>query len=405
MIFCTSVLTSKRRLDITMNSNLTLMITILLIIYGVASYYVAWRGWQGLKLAPYPMRGLCYKVLFTLFTFAYPIARLGEGRFPSVWVDNLTYFGSLWLGMLYYLCLFTLFIDLLRFMNRKTAFLPKKLTQHSFMITMAIFSTTLILIAYGTWNARHPLTQNYEITIPKTAGSMETLQVVMVSDIHLGNIINNKRLTRLVNRINQLEPDIVLLAGDVIDNQVDVLIKENMTDNFARLKPKFGTYAILGNHEYFDQKVETAIESLEKGNVHVLRDQSTLIADTLYLVGRDDLSKKRYTGMDRQELGTIMKDIDRTAPIILLDHQPHNLQDGVDQGVDLQLSGHTHLGQLFPNSLITKKIYELDWGYLRKETMQVIVSCGFGTWGPPVRVGSHPEIVNITIHFEKPEKQ
>ena len=146
-----------------------------------------------------------------------------------------------------------------------------------------------------------------------------------------------------------------------------------------------------------------AITYLEQGNVHVLRDNGLLIADSFYLVGRDDVSKERYTGMSRQDLATFMTGIDRNLPIILLDHQPHNLQDGVTQGADLQLSGHTHLGQLFPNNLLMKYLYELDWGYLRKENLQIIVSCGIGTWGPPIRIGNHPEIVNITIHFEKSE--
>ncbi|WP_378956565.1 metallophosphoesterase [Pelosinus sp. sgz500959] len=388
-----------------MNSNLVLMITIFLAIYSTANYYVGWRGWQGLNLSTAPVRGLCYKIVVCLLAAAYPLARLGESYLPSMWIDNLTFLGALWVGTLYYLCLFTLLIDLLRFINRRKIFLPEKLTKHPFIITTTIFCTTLLLISYGTWNARHPLTQNYEITIPKPAGSLETLQVVMVSDIHLGNIITNKRLTKLINRINQLEPDLVLFTGDIIDSNVDVLQNQNMIDNFARLKPKFGTYGILGNHEYFDKKTDLAIQYLEQGHVHMLRDQSTRVADAFYLVGRDDLSKKRYTGIEREELSTVMTGTDHALPIILLDHQPHNLQDGIEQGVDLQLSGHTHLGQLFPNNLLTKKIYELDWGYLRKEGMQIIVSCGVGTWGPPIRIGNHPEIVNITIHFQKPEHQ
>lgn len=386
-----------------MNINLFLTIIIILTIYTAANYYVGSRGWQALTLSKSRLRGRCYQFVLIMLALAYPLARLGEVYLPSLWIDKLTFWGSLWLGTLYYLCLFTLLIDVLRFINRRMKFFPEKLTRHPFMITTTIFFITLILIGYGTWNARHPLTQNYEITITKNAGSLETLQVVLVTDIHLGNIIDNSRLTKLINRINQLEPDIVLLGGDIIDGKVDVLVDQNMIANFTRLKPRFGTYGILGNHEYFDKKPDLAVQYLEQGNVHILRDQSIHIANAFYLVGRDDLSKKRYSGTDRQELSMIMTKIDRTAPILLLDHQPHNLQDGVDQGVDLQLSGHTHLGQLFPNSLFTKNIYELDWGYLRKESMQIIVSCGVGTWGPPIRIGNHPEIVNITIHFEKPK--
>lgn len=388
-----------------MNLSLYLTVTIMLIIYSAANYYVGWRGWQGLNRTASWIWGRCYKLTIGILASAYPFSRLGENLFPSAFIDLLTLVGAFWLGTLYYLFLFTLLIDILRIIDKRWRFLPKTLLTHSAGVVFIIFCTTLGLIGYGTWNARYPLTQNYEITIPKTAGSLDTLQVVMISDIHLGNIIDNHRLEKLVNRINQLDPDIVLLAGDVIDSKVDVLANQDVIDNFDKLRPRFGTYAILGNHEYFDQKPDVAIQYLEQGNVHILRDQWTLIADSFFLVGRDDLSRQRYTGTSRQDLGMIMTGIDRTLPIILLDHQPHSLQDGVEQGIDLQLSGHTHLGQLFPNSLLTKKIYEIDWGYLRKESMQIIVSCGVGTWGPPIRIGNHPEIVNITIHFEKAESR
>ena len=388
-----------------MNIQLYLTITFMFIIYSVANYYIAWRGWQGLKLRRSSLRGKYYKLVIGILAAAYPLARLGETLFPSVVIDNLTLIGAFWLATLYYLCLATLLIDILRFLHKQKTFLPHSLTRHSALIVTLIFCTTIALISYGTWNARHPQTRNYEITIPKAAGSLETLHVVMVSDIHLGNIIDNKRLTKFINRINQLEPDIVLFAGDMIDSKVDVLVNQNMIDNFARLRPKYGTYAILGNHEYFDQKPEVAMKYFEQGNVHILRDQWTLINDSFYLVGRDDLSKERYTGTSRLDLGTLMTGINHTLPILLLDHQPHNLQDGAQEGADLQLSGHTHLGQLFPNNLLTKRMYEVDWGYLRKESLQIIVSCGIGTWGPPVRIGSHPEIVNLTIHFSKVEKQ
>lgn len=388
-----------------MNIKLYLIVTILLAIHIAANYYIGWRGWQGLNMNASQVRSKCYILVISMLTLSYPLARLGETLLPSAFIDNLTLVGAVWLGMLYYLFLLTILIDIVRAMNKRWNFLSPRIISHPTIIVTLVFCITVSLISYGTWNARHPVTRNYEIIIPKNNPSLETLQVVMVSDIHLGNIITNQRLTKLVNRINQLEPDIVLLAGDMIDSKVDVLINQNMIDNFARLRPRLGTYAILGNHEYFDQKPDVAIEYLKQGNVHVLRDNWLLIADSFYLVGRDDLSKERYTGINRQDLATVMTGLDHTLPIILLDHQPHGLEDGVKQGVDLQLSGHTHLGQLSPNNLFTKKLYELDWGYLRKESTQIIVSCGVGTWGPPIRIGNQPEILNITIHFKAPENQ
>jgi len=386
-----------------MNIQLYLIITIILALYLAANYYIGWRGWQALKMNFSQIRGGCYLLIISMLSVSYPLSRLGEALLSTTMIDNLTLVGSYWLGMLYYLFIFTLLLDLLRALNKRWPFISPKILRHSPFIVMILFLGVLALITYGAWNARHPVTMNYEITIPKTVGSLQTLQVVLVSDIHLGTLIDNRRLTKLVNRINQLEPDIVLFAGDIIDDKVQILINQPMIENLTRLRPKLGTYAILGNHEYFDQKPDVVIGYLEQGDVHVLRDHWLLIADSFYLVGRDDLSKERYTGTKRQDLASIMTGIDHTLPIILLDHQPNHLQDGIQQGVDLQLSGHTHLGQFFPNNLLTDKLYEVDWGYLRKESMQIIVSCGFGTWGPPIRIGNQPEIVNITIHFKKPE--
>lgn len=386
-----------------MNVHLHPTIIIMILLYIVANFYIGRRGWQGLQLQSSPLLSKCYSLLLILLGLAYPISRLGETFLSTTLIDQLTLVGAFWLGTLYYLFLFTIGIDLIRFINNKFSLLPKNFSQHPRLLVSLVCCCTLSLISYGTWNAHHPITKNYDLTITKAGGSLETLQIVMVSDLHLGNLIPNQRLTKLINRINQLEPDIVLFAGDIVDDKIDVLADPNVINNFRRLYPKFGTYAILGNHDYFAQKPETVIQYLEQGNVHMLRDQWALIGNSFYLVGRDDLSKQRYGGSPRQDLGTVMTGIDRKLPILLLDHQPHNLQDGVDQGVDLQFSGHTHLGQLFPNNLLTKRLYELDWGYLQKESMQVLVSCGIGTWGPPIRIGNRPEILNVTIHFTPAE--
>lgn len=383
-----------------MNSHFPVIHIIILIAYSAINFYLGMRGWQSFSSKRRFLR-LCYILVFGLLAFSYPLSNVAPNFFPSDFSDTLPFAGSLWLGMIYYLFIFTLFIDVVRLIDNYKPFLPQKLKRHSLVVTITVYCLTTIVIAYGAWNALHPVTIYYEITIPKTTASLEQLQVVMVSDIHLGKIIDNRRLKKLVNRINQLDPDIIFIAGNVIDNQVDVLPNQHMIATFRKLHPKLGTYAILGNHEYFDQQPELAVQYLEESNIHVLRDQWALIDKSFYLVGRDDLAKQRYTGIARQELNTVMTGIDRTLPIILLDHHSANLQDAIDQGIDLQLSGHTHLGQLFPNNLLTEKLYELDWGYLQRENLQAIASCGFGTWGPPIRIGSSPEIINLTIHFTK----
>ncbi len=131
----------------------------------------------------------------------------------------------------------------------------------------------------------------------------------------------------------------------------------------------------------------------------MLRDTAVLVNGQFYLVGRDDRDKPRFTGKPRKELSEILNKADHAYPIILMDHQPFNLEKSADNGVDLQLSGHTHNGQIWPFSYITRAIYELSWGYKKIRNTHVYVSCGFGTWGPPVRLGSRPEVLIIHLTF------
>ena len=137
---------------------------------------------------------------------------------------------------------------------------------------------------------------------------------------------------------------------------------------------------------------------LEHGIV-VLRDQMITVAESMVIVGREDRSKRGFSGEQRKSLAEIMDGIDRSLPILMMDHQPAKLQEAVDQGVDLQLSGHTHHGQLWPFQLITNRMYEVSWGYKKKGNTHFYVSCGVGTWGPPVRIGNTPEIMQINLTF------
>jgi hypothetical protein len=157
--------------------------------------------------------------------------------------------------------------------------------------------------------------------------------------------------------------------------------------------------AITGNHEYIGG-VEDAYKYLTEHGITVLRDASTKVADSLYVVGREDLSKKSFARGTRKPLHEVMADVDRSWPIILMDHQPFRLNEAAENGVDLQLSGHTHHGQLWPFHFITRKMYEVSWGYKKKGETHYYVSCGVGTWGPPVRIGNKPEIVNIKLAFQ-----
>jgi len=144
------------------------------------------------------------------------------------------------------------------------------------------------------------------------------------------------------------------------------------------------------------------LQLLQQAGVTILQDQCVCIGNSFYLAGRDDKLRKMLTGTERKALADVLADCNRAFPILLLDHQPKELEEAQRNHVDLQLSGHTHQGQLFPVGLLTKWMYTIDWGYWRKGTYQLIVSSGVGTYGPPVRVGTTAEVVSIRVRFGLP---
>jgi hypothetical protein len=159
-----------------------------------------------------------------------------------------------------------------------------------------------------------------------------------------------------------------------------------------------GVFGITGNHEYIGG-VEEAVAYLEEHGIRMLRDTCIILRGGITLCGREDRSSMQFGGLRRKGLGELLKDVDRTRPVIMMDHQPFDLDSVAKAGVDVQLSGHTHHGQLWPLNYITKVVYEQSWGYLRKSGTQFYVSSGAGSWGPPVRLGNRPEIVVLTLHF------
>ena len=169
--------------------------------------------------------------------------------------------------------------------------------------------------------------------------------------------------------------------------------------HLKNLHAPLGVYAITGNHEYIGGAAE-AVAYLTEYNIKFLSDTAEFLDNRFYLAGRDDRDKTRFTGKPRKSLADILKNANHSFPILLMDHQPFQLSIPEELGVDLQLSGHTHDGQIWPFNYITNAIYEVSWGYKKKGNTHIYVSCGYGTWGPPMRIGNHPEVVSITLHFE-----
>lgn len=261
-------------------------------------------------------------------------------------------------------------------------------------------SLLIVFLIYGTYLAWSTVVRKYHIKIPKKVNGKKEMKIAMASDLHLGDIVGTKHLQKLVSKINEMNADIVLFPGDVIDDVVEPFLDKNMSAILNEIKSVNGEYAVLGNHEYYGGHIPRYVEEMKKINIPVLQDEVVSLPNGVYIVGRKDKTASKMKGDSRKEWKELVEPIPKDAPIIAMDHQPYAFLEAEKAGVDLLLCGHTHRGQFSPNHFITKKVFELDWGYLKKESLQIIVSSGFGTWGPPVRLGSQSEIIEINITFE-----
>jgi len=375
--------------------------SLIFLFYGSLNYYIGLRGWQALfSFIPF-LSSKVYWLVFWLLSLSYLFSRLSQKYLPTTLYEGVNLVGAYWLAFMFYFLLLITTFDVLRLLDHFLKVIPGEVKRGlNPALGLVVFVLVVATVGYGAWNARHPLVHHYDLTIAKQAGPLKQLHVVMVSDIHLGTIVHNDTLTKMVQTVNDLKPDLILLAGDMFEEKVDTSEKQQVSDNFRKLSAPYGVFGVLGNHEYIGGNADETIKYLSASGVTVLRDSLQEIAGSFYLIGRDDMSGARYNGFPRQDLKTLMEGVDHSLPLILMDHQPSHLEEPVEQGVDLQLSGHTHAGQLFPARLITRRIFEDDWGLLRKGNFQLIVSSGYGTWGPPIRLGNTPEVVDITITFK-----
>ncbi len=384
---------------------MVIFLLVVLVVYGGANFYILRRGAQA--LAGFPAARAVFFSLMGLLIAAYPLGRFLNGPTRSGLSDTLIHAGSFYMALLVNLFFALLALDIFRLANRAVRFFPTAWAAdpHRFgIIAFAIVAGVSGLgVVGGYLNALHPRLRTLDIRIEKPAGAGRgKLNAVVASDIHLGTIMESRRLATIVARINALEPDIVLLPGDIVDESVSLAEEEKMTSELRSIRAPLGVFSVPGNHEYYGGFAKN-MEYLARGGVRVLQDEALAVGGAFVLAGRKDPTALHF-GETRKPLPEILESagIDRALPVILLDHQPLKLRQAEEAGMDLQLSGHTHAGQLFPLNLINKMIYEQYWGYLKKGRTQYYVSCGVGTWGPPVRTGSVPEIVRLEITFGAP---
>ena len=379
-------------------SQFIVFLTVVLSVYSAVNYYIFTTG---LSAIPQNYRAT-YTAAYLFLFLSYIAGRFLERKFPNAVSTFFVWVGSFWLGAMVYYLLFTILIDLVRLANLVFRFLPAEFYSEEYkLLSFVLVNISVVLIVLsGYLNARIPVIKKLNITINKKAGELKNLKIAAASDIHLGTIIAKRSMRRIVEKINSIDADIVLLPGDVVDEDIGPVIKRNLGEFITNIKSKYGVFAITGNHEYIGG-AEAACSYLEAHGIVELRDRYVKIAESFYVVGREDRASKGFAGILRKPMAELMSGIDSSLPVILMDHQPVHLNEAEKFGVDLQLSGHTHHGQLWPFNFITKKIYEVSMGYKKKGNTHIYVSCGVGSWGPPIRTGNRPEILEIDIQFKQ----
>lgn len=378
-------------------------VAIALTIYGLVNFYIGRRGAQALASSPGARR--VFLVLFIGLALVFPLGRilmaLAKGWLTSVLIEV----GTFHLAVMLYGFMAVLAVDFVRLANAFVPFLPRALTDPGSRSGPVVFGfvagAVVLTIAAGAWNAARLRTVDLELRIPARSTGVDRLTVVAASDLHLGTLVGPERLEKVVRRMNALGPDIILFAGDIVDETVTEEIEAQLGGIMRRLRAPLGLYACPGNHEFYSG-LERNLACLESCGITVLEDEAVEVDGAFILVGRRDpssLRRRERRPSIREILSKSMLSAD--LPVVVLDHQPLHLEEAEQAGVALQISGHTHDGQIFPIGLINGLIYELNWGYLRKSGTHYYVTSGAGTWGPPLRIGSRAEVVRIEIHFDR----
>ena len=370
-----------------------------IIALGVVTFvttYLFLRGWQSLSKIHW-LR-IAFATLYFLSFSAFMLKMfVGDNMDPAVglWLSRI---GFTWFVAVIYLALFALSLDIVRVVNHFTGFYPAFIRENyqTVKLVLALGGALTVsgLLIYGNWKFNHPEVRELTIKIDKPLPE-GGIDIVMASDIHLSNYINRDKFKKYVNLINSQNPDIVILAGDISDRNLKPLVEGNIAELFREIRSEYGIYAVTGNHEFYGGEREAIYGYYRSAGINLLIDsvaRVTTPGGDIMIVGRDDRTNHR-----RETLSDLVGNIDKTLPLILMDHQPAKLAEAEDAGIDLQLSGHTHQGQFWPGSFFVKRMYELSYGYKQRGKTHYVVSSGLGLWGSEFRIGTVSELVLIHL--------
>lgn len=365
-----------------------------LLLFGGTSYYIGFRLYQ-VAHAYLPVAAC--NILVGAFV---AVTLIFVARFLVIFVPNLktikrfiNWVSSYWMGAFIYLFLFFILADIVLVIGRCIGIFQSPMPYSIRLYTSAIaICLSIVMIGYGIYHANQIETVSYEIQLTKNPDGDE-LNLVLISDLHLGAVTSEQKLENIVEKINQMNPDIICIAGDIFDTDYENINNpEKAAETLSQLTARYGVYCCLGNHDagVTFGKMETF---LENSKIRCLNEEYVNIANRFILLGRVDSSPIGNQGnLLRTDTKSLLDSIETQLPIVVLDHNPANLKQYIADA-DLILCGHTHHGQVWPANFVTA------YGYypVKNNIPQTIITSGIGVWGMPMRVGSSCEIVNIKL--------
>ena len=378
----------------------------------------------------YLWMGTCHSILRTLgfrLIFAVIYVLLSTSLLTGFLIKNpkslhrmLKITGNYFLGIFLYTLIIILLADFGRILLKYVFHASWIHSRTAFTVAGAICALLILLLsACGIFHAKYIKTTSYDVIINKTIPERTSMKVVLLADTHFGYNAGVLHARELVRKINKQKPDLVCIAGDIFDNEYDAIRNpEKLEKTLRGIKSTYGVYACWGNHDLNEEilagftfkhkdgdlsdiKDPRMKKFLKDSNIHILKDESVLINDQFYVIGRKDASLTEKIHETRKAPAQLTEKLDRDKPIIMIDHQPKELQELADAGVDLDLCGHTHDGQTFPGNFTIKLMWENPCGLLSKDNMTNITTSGAGVWGPAMRIGTDSEICSINIQLKK----
>ena len=279
---------------------------------------------------------------------------------------------------------------------------------------VAVVSFTILMSVYGIVNAQNLKVTTYDVTVDKSS-KQDELNVVLIADLHLGYSVGVKQMERMVNKINELQPDVVVVAGDIFDNEFSAIYNPvRLAEILRGINSKYGVYAVYGNHDIEEDilcgftfsddvtqvtSIKEMDDFIENCGFTFLYDEAILINDDFYIYGRPDEERPNFGNDSRLEAEKITEGLDLSKLIICVDHEPHDQKNLSAAGVDVDLNGHTHAGQLFPGNIIINFFWDIAYGYKNFDGMHNIVTSGVGLFGPNMRTFTKAEIAQVKIHL------